>query len=92
MLFKNLSGYWWNQAYLSGGVAKFVLKGKVIMRGVLMSDGFENGTAHQEHSCNDGEMRPHATTAEFAWIRIAEVGLSEPIRPTGQRTWAKMPI
>lgn len=29
MLFKNLSGWWWTQAYLSGGVAKFVLKRKV---------------------------------------------------------------
>jgi hypothetical protein len=29
MLFKNLSGWWWKQAYLSGGVAKFVLKRKV---------------------------------------------------------------
>jgi hypothetical protein len=29
MLFKNLSGWWWNQAYLSGGYAKFVLKNKV---------------------------------------------------------------
>lgn len=30
MLFKYLSGWWWNQAYLSGGVAKFVLKTKII--------------------------------------------------------------
>jgi len=29
MLFKNLSGWWWNQAYLSGGIAKFVLKNKI---------------------------------------------------------------
>jgi hypothetical protein len=32
MLFKNLSGWWWNQAYLSGGIAKFVLKRKVEKR------------------------------------------------------------
>ncbi len=32
MLFKNLSGWWWNQAYLSGGVAKFVLKRKVVTK------------------------------------------------------------
>jgi hypothetical protein len=32
MLFKNLSGWWWNQAYLSGGIAKFVLKRKVVKR------------------------------------------------------------
>jgi RNA-directed DNA polymerase len=28
MVFKLLSGWWWNRVYLSGGVAKFVLKGK----------------------------------------------------------------
>ena len=29
MLFKYLSGWWWNQAYLNGDVAKFVLKTKI---------------------------------------------------------------
>jgi RNA-directed DNA polymerase len=29
MLFKYLSGWWWNQAYLSGGMSKFVLKTKI---------------------------------------------------------------
>ena len=75
-----------------GDTASFVLKGKIVMRGVVESDGFEHGTAHQEHSCNDGALRLHATTPQFAWIRIEEVGLSENIRPTGQRTWAKMPV
>jgi len=75
-----------------GDIASFVLKGKIVMRGVVESDGFEYGTAHQEHSCNDGTLRLHATTPQFAWIRIKEVGLSENIRPTGQRTWAKMPV
>jgi len=28
MLFKNLSGWWWNYVYLSGGIAKFVLRQK----------------------------------------------------------------
>ena len=28
MLFKNLSAWWWNYVYLSGGIAKFVLKRK----------------------------------------------------------------
>jgi RNA-directed DNA polymerase len=30
MLFKHLNGYWWNHVYLSGGVAKFVLKTKPV--------------------------------------------------------------
>ena len=75
-----------------GDVASFVLKGKVVMRGIVESDGFENGTEHQQHSCNTGEGRPHAVPPEFVWIKITEVGLSEYIRPTGQGTWAKMPV
>lgn len=30
LLFKNLSAWWWNRVYLSGGVAKFVLEEKTI--------------------------------------------------------------
>jgi hypothetical protein len=30
MLFKNLSGWWWNLAYLSGGTKKFLLKVKYV--------------------------------------------------------------
>lgn len=32
MLFKNLSAWWWNHVYLSGGYAKFVLKNKTTNR------------------------------------------------------------
>jgi hypothetical protein len=28
MLFKNLSAWWWNYVYLTGGIAKLDLKGK----------------------------------------------------------------
>ncbi len=30
MIFKNLSGWWWNYVYLSGGIAKFEMKTKTI--------------------------------------------------------------
>jgi len=30
MLFKHLSVWWWNQVYLSGGIAKFVKKRKPV--------------------------------------------------------------
>jgi len=30
MIFKNLSGWWWNYVYLSGGIAKFELKTKTV--------------------------------------------------------------
>ena len=32
MIFKNLSAYWWNYAYLSGGIKKFEMKIKVTKR------------------------------------------------------------
>ena len=70
----------------------FVLKGKVVMRGIVQSNGFENGTYHQQDSYNTGTARPHAVPTEFVWIEITEVGLSEDIRRTGQATWAKMPV
>jgi hypothetical protein len=77
---------------IRGDSVSFVINKKVVMRGWVDSDGFENGTDHQNHSCNIGIIRPHSDTPEFVWIKITEVGLSEDIRPTGQRTWAKMPI
>jgi hypothetical protein len=73
-------------------MVSFVIKRKIVMRGIVESNGFENGTDHKEHSCNVGEIRPHSTPNEFVWVRIIEVGLSESIRNTGQRTWAKMPV
>jgi hypothetical protein len=73
-----------------GDTVVFVLKGRIVMKGRVESDGFVDGTAHQAHSCNEGVARPHATVTEFAWIRIEEVGLSENIRRTGQRTWVKI--
>ena len=75
-----------------GDVASFVLNKKVVMRGIVDSDGFENGTDHQHHSCNIGATRPHSLSTQVVWIRITEIGLSEDIRLTGQRTWAKMPL
>jgi hypothetical protein len=32
LIFKNLSGWWWNYVYLSGGIAKFVMKTKTILQ------------------------------------------------------------
>ena len=74
-----------------GDPVSFVLKGKIIMKGFVDSDGFEHGTQHKEDSSNIGEYRSHAIPNEFCWVTITDVGLSEKIRPTGQRTWAKMP-
>jgi hypothetical protein len=76
----------------SGDIISFVYKGKIVMRGICESDGFEIGTQHQIHSCHLGNIRTHAQTNEFVWIMITEAGLSEDIRKTGQRTWARFPL
>jgi hypothetical protein len=75
-----------------GDNVSFVCKGKIIMKGIVDSNGFENGIDHQIDTYNLGKSRPHSITSEFAWIIITDIGLSEDIRRTGQRTWAKMPI
>ena len=67
----------------------FVQKGKIIMKGVIESDGFMQGNEHQIDIFNLGNVRPHAEHDEFIWVQINEIGLSEEIRKTGQRTWAK---
>ena len=73
-----------------GDVASFVLNKKVVMKGIVESDGFETGTDHQQHSCNIGETRPHSIPTDFVWIRITEIGLSEDIPWKGQGTWVNM--
>ena len=42
-----------------GDMASFVLKGKVVMRGIVESDGFENGTVQ------DGRVRVLKTTLDI---------------------------
>jgi hypothetical protein len=75
----------------TGDSVNFVIRGKIVMKGIVESDGFEHGVEHQIHPCNKGHVRTHSIPPEFAWVQIVEVGLSIPIRPTGQSTWAKMP-
>ena len=67
----------------------FVYKGEIVMKGIVLSEGFEQGDMHTRHSCNEGTHRPHADNLQFARIEVKEVGLHIPIKPTGQRTWLK---
>ncbi len=73
-----------------GDEVSFVYRGKIVMKGVMDSDGFVSGDAHQHHSCNRGAVRPHTDVNEFAWVRITTVGLADDIRKTGQRTWLRI--
>jgi hypothetical protein len=75
-----------------GDTVFFVIKGKIVMRGVMESDGFITGTEHQTDPCNTGVHRFHAETTEFAWVRVTDVGMAEPIKWVGQRTWAKVSV
>ena len=36
----------------TGDTILFVIKGRVVMKGIMESDGFEIGSAHRVHSCN----------------------------------------
>jgi hypothetical protein len=74
---------------LKGDTVLFVWKGHIRMRGVVVSDGFIAGVAHQHHACNIGAKRPHTEKELFALINITGPYTKIPIRPTGQRTWAK---
>ena len=73
-----------------GDSVSFVLKGEIVMKGIMISDGFLAGTEHQEHSCHRGMERTHAEHPEFGWVKITEIlEVPEKIRRTGQRTWAR---
>jgi hypothetical protein len=74
----------------SGDNVWYVIKGKIVMKGVVVSDGFISGEAHKNDLFNMGDIREHSEVMEYAAVFINEVGLSEPIRNTGQRTWVKM--
>ena len=41
IIIKNLSGWWWNSAYLSGGINKFSLKQKKVTRGLCIKKVFD---------------------------------------------------
>ena len=71
-------------------IVLFVIKGKIRMKGVVEIDGFINGTSHQQDLYNIGDVRKHAEVEEFTWINVIEIGLDEPIRHMGQRTWVKI--
>jgi hypothetical protein len=72
-----------------GDLAKFILKGKIVMEGVVDNDGFESGSYHQIHSCNIGDNREHSIPREFVWVNIIQVNLDQRVRVTGQQTWIK---
>jgi hypothetical protein len=78
-----------------GDHVAFVYKGAIAMRGIVVSDGFLNGTEHQRHVCNIGEDRVHASEPIYARIQITELCdyVNGPkVRRTGQSTWAKVEL
>lgn len=74
-----------------GDHVSFVLQGVVVMRGVVLSNGFERGVEHQTHACNKGSERTHAEHPEYAQIEITTLcSGGEKVRRTGQATWARV--
>jgi hypothetical protein len=76
-----------------GDEVVFVYDKKIVMKGIIDSDGFEErneqNAPHRYHSSNIGGNRPHTICNEFIWVYITEIGLSEDARHRGQRAWMK---
>ena len=82
-----------------GDEVLFVLQGRICMRGIVVSDGFIDGSEHKEHSCFTDQCRPHTEPNTFARIHIRDEPRTEEIPDTawtrrgpwkGQRTWARV--
>lgn len=74
----------------------FVCQGKIVMRGVVVSDGFVSGVGHQRDVYNRGAVREHAEPTEYADVQITWVfqGAIEEMEEVpewkGQSTWCKI--
>ena len=55
ILFTKLSSWWWNHVYLSGGLAKFVIRAKSIKskRGYYLASSSINRSARNDHALTD---------------------------------------
>ncbi len=70
-------------------IVHFVYNRKIVMKGYVDSDKFEENSKLQFHSCNIGNNRQH-DVHEYMYIYVTEIGLSENIAWKGQRTWVKL--
>jgi hypothetical protein len=70
-------------------IVYFVYNRKIVMKGYVDSDKFEENSKLQFHSCNIGNNRQH-DVHEYVYIYVTEIGLSENIAWKGQRTWVKL--
>ena len=76
---------------VKGDTIVYVIKGHIVMKGVVESDGFIQGVKHQQDPLNLLDNQPHVRVEEVAWIKITEIcEMPEAIKKTGQRTWLKM--
>ena len=76
-----------------GDTVVYVSSMAIVMRGTVISDGFQTGTSHQECPYNRvsaSGTRPHAETPLYADIRIDDVYLDIPALQSGQATWARV--
>ncbi len=77
---------------IKNDIVYFVIKGKIKMEGIVVSETFEVGEEHKNNKNNIRIERPHEIVNEFVWIKIIRVDLNIPIKHMGQRTWVKFNV
>jgi hypothetical protein len=73
-----------------GDLVKFVVKGFVLMTGIVETDGFRFGDEVALDECNVGAA-PHREVNAYTWIKAIRFCTPEAIEWKGQRTWAVLP-
>ena len=87
-------GFQYKKVPLTGDIALFVIKGVIVMIGIVEGDGyggdsFGEGTEHQNHPCNRGAVRLHAQPTQRIWVNIIQF-VSIPGMPSARLTWMEM--
>jgi hypothetical protein len=78
------------QVPMKGDLVKFVVKGFVLMTGIVETDGFRYGDEVVLDECNMG-VAPHREVKAYTWVKAIRFCAPEAIEWKGQRTWAVLP-
>lgn len=78
------------QVPMKGDLVKFVVKGFVLMTGIVETDGFRYGDEVVLDECNLG-VAPHREVKAYTWVKAIRFCPPEAIEWKGQRTWAVLP-
>ena len=78
------------QVPMKGDLVKFVVKGFVLMTGIVETDGFRCGDEVVLDECNLG-VASHREVKAYTWVKAIRFCAPEAIEWKGQRTWAVLP-